>query len=243
MHKDNKMPRRTLAAYMMHSKTEEYKQNIQKARMNIHQILSEDMYKPVLEYSGGKDSIVMVDLFMKEDDTVPVWNYHPGYAWSIKQLFRSPQIQCDIDKTLYTMDPVPKNTYTSNMPPLTEDGQCIDRNYRIQDYFDCLFEYMDDNGLNVEVLGIRGQESSTRRQRVKAPLVHVEKDRVVSFPISHLTTDDIWAYIVSNDIYYCRHYDKYAETYGYDKCRFTSHYNVNDLYTGGSYYFDKIMEV
>ena len=227
----------------MHSRTKKYKDNIQKAEQNIKEILSNQLYKPVLEYSGGKDSIVLVDLFMKQDNTIPVWNYHPGYAWSIKQLFRSNEIQDDIDKTLTTLQQEPINTHTSNMPPVTEDGQCIDRNYRIKDYFDCLFKYMDEHDLNLEVLGIRGQESCTRRQRVKAPLVHVEKDRVVSFPISHLTTDDIWAYIITHDIYYCRHYDKYADTYGYDRCRFTSHYNRNDLCTGGSYYFDKIMEV
>ncbi len=237
------MPRRTLAAYMMHSKTKEYKKQIRIAENNIKEILSKKIYSPVLEYSGGKDSIVMVDLFMKQDNTLPVWNYHPGYAWSIRTLFRSPKIQDDIEKTLKTMNPTPTTTHTSNIPPITEDGQCIDRGYRIEDYFDCLFRYMDSHDLNVECLGIRGQESCTRKLRVQAPLVHVEKDRVVSFPISHLSVDDVWAYIVSNDIYYCSHYDKYGEIYGYENCRFTSHYNENDVYTGGSYFFDKIMEV
>ena len=67
------------------------------------------------------------------------------------------------------------------------------------------------------------------------------KDRIVSFPIKDLTVDDIWAYIVVNDIYYTSHYDKYGPVYGWDNVRFTCHFNENDVYTGGNYFFDKIL--
>lgn len=237
------MPQNTQKAYMMHSKTDTYKKNIRKAEQNITKILTNPELRPVIEYSGGKDSIVLTDLIMKQDNNIPVWNYHPGYAQSTQTLFRSTKIQKEIEYTLTTLNHTPLTIHTSNIPPLNKNGLCTDQEYRIKDYFDCLFEYMDNEQLNLELLGIRGQESITRRERVKQPLVHIEYDRVVSFPISHLTTDDIWAYIISNDIYYCSHYDKYASTYGYEKCRFTSHYNENDLATGGSVYFDKIMEM
>lgn len=234
MHEDNMMPRRQRRAYEIHAKSNEYKQRIREAKQNIHEILSEKEFKPVIEYSGGKDSIVLVDLVMRQDNTVPVWNYHPGYAHSINQLFRSQNTQDEIIKTLHTMKNVPETVHVANIP-------ADDENYLIRDYFEVLFEYMQLNELNLELLGIRGQESVTRKQRVKQDLVHLESNRVVSFPISNLTVDDVWAYIITNDIYYTSHYDKYGPIYGWDNVRFTSHFNENDLYTGGNYFFDRIM--
>ena len=62
MHKDNNMPRRQRKAYEYHAKTPQYKNNIRKAEQNIHEILDNPEYDPVIEYSGGKDSIVVLDL-------------------------------------------------------------------------------------------------------------------------------------------------------------------------------------
>lgn len=234
MHKDNNMPRRQRKAYEYHAKTQAYKNNIRKAENNIREILRNPLYAPIVEYSGGKDSIVLTDMVMRQDNNIPVWNYHPGYAQSIKQLFRSEETQNEILKTLHTMKNIPESIYVANMPTM-------DKNYRIGDYFKLLFEYMEKKECNLELLGIRGQESVTRKHRVKQDLVHLEGNRVVSFPISHLSCDDVWAYIITNDIYYTSHYDKYGPVYGWDRVRFTSHFNENDVYTGGNYFFDKIM--
>ena len=100
---------------------------------------------------------------------------------------------------------------------------------------------MKKRGCNLELLGIRGSESVTRKHRVKGPLIRKEGQRRVAFPIRHLTVDDVWAYIVTNDLFYVSHYDKYGPIYGYDKVRFTSHFNKNELDVGGSYFFDRIV--
>ena len=228
------MPRRQRRAYEMHSKTSEYKERIAYAEENIQLILDDPELKPVIEYSGGKDSIVLTHMVTKQDNKIPVWNYHPGYAQSTKQLFRSEETQNEILKTLHTMNPKPVYIFIDNEPTGKQD-------YKINPYFDLLFSYMDLKDCNLELLGIRGQESCTRKERVKQPLVHIEDERVVSFPIKDLTVDDVWAYILTNDIYYTSHYDKYGPIYGWDKVRFTCHFNENDVYTGGNYFFDKIM--
>ena len=234
MHKDNNMPRRQRRAYEMHSKTKEYKNRIKYAEENIKIILEDNELQPIIEFSGGKDSIVLTSMVIQQDNTIPVWNYHPGYAQSSKQLFRSEKTNNEILKTLNSMKPRPLDVYIDNEPTMNP-------NYRIGDYFNLLFEYMEKKECNLELLGIRGQESCTRKQRVKQQLVHREQDRIVSFPIKDLTVDDVWAYIVVNDIYYTSHYDKYGPVYGWDNVRFTCHFNENDVYTGGNYFFDKIL--
>lgn len=240
MHEDNNMPIRTQKAYMMHSRTKEYKNNIRKAEENLKKIFDDELLEPVLEYSGGKDSIVLCSLALQLDPSWHVWNFHPGYAHSTRTYLRSEEIHNEIMKTLTTLPVPPSHVHVDNKPPT--DKKELEK-YRLYDYFDCLFRYMDEHELSVELLGIRGQESITRKHRVKQPLIHMEGERIVSFPIRHLTTDDVWAYIISNDIYYVSHYDRYASTYGYYECRFTSHYNENEVSNGGSYFFDKIMEM
>ena len=233
MHKDNNMPRHYRLAYEMHSKRQDYKDRITRAQKNIQKINNNKKYNPVLEFSGGKDSIVLLHMAMQINNQIPVFNYHPGYAPVTKQLFRSQSDHHEIIKSAISC--AVQNMYVANTP------YCTGKNYKILEYFPCLFGFMDAQNLNMELLGIRGEESSTRRQRVKGELVRVEGQRVVSFPISHLTTEDVWAYIITNNLYYISHYDKYGKVQGYENVRYTSHFNNNELNVGGGAYFDGIL--
>lgn len=232
MHPDNKMPRRTLKGYEMHSRHDEYQDSIRLAEKNITEILNSD-YNPIIEYSGGKDSLVLLHMIMEQDNTIPIFNYHPGYGKYAKQIYRSQKTHNELMRSAEiagAMDLTVFNTPFWN-------GE----KYLIGDYFPMLFGFMKKRGCDLELLGIRGEESVTRKHRVKGPLIRTEGQRKVAFPIRHLTVDDIWAYIVTNDLYYVSHYDKYGQVYGYDKARFTSHFNKNELDVGGSFFFDKIL--
>lgn len=232
MHPDNKMPRRVRRSYEMHSKHDSYKKNIKLAQSNIHHILESEFF-PVLEYSGGKDSLVLLHMIMQQDNTIPIFNYHPGYGKYAKQIYRSQKTHNELMRSAEiagAMDLTVVNTPFWN-------GE----KYLIGDYFPMLFNFMKKRGCNLELLGIRGSESVTRKHRVKGPLIRKEGQRRVAFPIRHLTVDDVWAYIVTNDLFYVSHYDKYGPIYSYDKVRFTSHFNKNELDVGGSYFFDRIV--
>ena len=232
MHPDNNMPRRNRRSYEMHSKHKSYIDNIKLAQENISNIL-ESKYNPVIEYSGGKDSLVLLHMVMQQDNTIPIYNYHPGYGKYCKQQYRSQKTHNELMKSAEiagAMDLTVVNTPFWN-------GE----KYLIGDYFPMLFDFMEKRECDLELLGIRGSESVTRKHRVKGPLIRMEGQRRVSFPIRHLTVDDIWAYILVNDLYYVSHYDKYGSIYGYDKARFTSHFNKNELDVGGSFFFDKIV--
>lgn len=232
MHHDNNMPRRTRRSYEMHSKHKSYIDNIKLAQENISNIL-ESKYKPVIEYSGGKDSLVLLHMVMQQDNTIPIFNFHPGYGKYSKQIYRTQKTHNELMKSAEiagAMDLTVVNTPFWN-------GE----KYLIGDYFPMLFDFMKERGCDLELLGIRGGESVTRKHRVKGPLIRIEGQRRVAFPIRHLTVDDIWSYIITNDLYYISHYDKYAKVYGYENARFTSLFNENNLDVGGSYFFDKII--
>lgn len=226
------MPRRTRRTYEMHSKHKTYKNNIKQAEDNISEILKSE-YNPVIEYSGGKDSLVLLHMIMQQDNTVPIFNYHPGYGKFAKQIYRTQKTHNELMRSAEiagAMDLTVVNTPFWN-------GE----KYLIGDYFPMLFNFMKKRSCDLELLGIRGSESITRKHRVKGPLIRIEGQRRVAFPIRHLNVDDIWAYIITNDLFYVTHYDKYGPLYSYDKVRFTSHFNKNELDVGGSYFFDRIV--
>ena len=49
--------------------------------------------------------------------------------------------------------------------------------YLIGDYFPMLFSFMEKRGCDLELLGIRGEESLSRKSRVKGPLIRMENNR------------------------------------------------------------------
>lgn len=218
----------------MRTKQKEYKKRILEAQNNVKEILN-SAYNPILEYSGGKDSIVLTHLVMQEDNKIPVFNHHPGYGKFSKQIYRTQKTHKEIIKIAKIIGV--KDLTVTNTPFCTPDPH----DYLIQDYFYELFKVMKTKGCNLELLGIRGEESVTRKHRVKGPLIRKENHRTVAFPVRYLSWMDIWAYIVENNLKYPSEYDIRAKIVGYDKVRFTSTYNENALYQGGSCYMDGVL--
>ena len=229
MHPDNNMPRRTRRAYEMHSTHKEYEKRIHEAEKNVNKILK-SKYSPIIEYSGGKDSLVLLHMVMQQDNTIPIFNFHPGYGKYCKQIYRTQKTHNEIMRSAEiagAMDLTVFNTPFWN-------GE----KYLIGDYFPMLFSFMKKRGCDLELLGIRAEESISRKHRVKGNLIFMEGQRRLAFPLRYLTTEDIWAYILTNDLYYVSAYDVNGKIYGYDRARFSSQYNENNSRSG---YMDSVL--
>ncbi len=205
----------------------EYETRIKEAENNIKQILKTE--KPVVLYSGGKDSLVLLRMVMLQDDSVPVYYSDSGYDYESKQIKMPKQMTDDIvqigkeagAKILYSCGHSTPNS---------------------RKFFGNLFRVMTKHSCNVELLGIRGGESSMRKARVEGPLVRKEGTRRVAFPLRNLDWRDIWAYLITNNVRYLSYYDKYAAIEGgYDKVRLTSRFSRGMIHKGGSYYIDGVM--
>lgn len=228
------MPDKWKKTFQMRIKQREYKKRISEATTNIKQILNSP-YKPIIEYSGGKDSIVLTHLIMQQNNKIPVFNHHPGYGKYSKQIYRTQKTHKEIMSIAKKLGV--KDITVTNTPFCTPDPN----DYLIQDYFPELFKVMEKKHCDLELLGIRGEESINRRHRVKGPLIRQENHRTVAFPIRYLSWMDIWTYITEKNLPYPHEYDIRAQIVGYDKVRFTSTYNENALYQGGSYYLDGVL--
>ena len=229
MHPWNNMPRRTRRAYEMHSTHEDYKKRIREAERNITRILN-TKYNPIIEFSGGKDSLVLLHMVMQQDNTIPIFNFHPGYGKYCRQIYRTQETHNEI---MHSAEIAGAMDLTVFNTPFWNGEE-----YLIGDYFPMLFSFMKKRGCDLELLGIRGEESISRKHRVKGSLIFKEGCRRLAFPIRYLTTEDVWAYILTNDLFYVSAYDVNGKIYGYDKARFSSQYNENNSRSG---YMDGVL--
>lgn len=229
------MPRRQKQTYLRLSKRKDYLERIQEAENNIKQILKQkSKLKPCILYSGGKDSLVLIHMIMKQDNSIPVFYFHAGYGKYRKQLY--------IPKRLY--DELVDNALAAGVTDFTAYNTpfCDGEDYLIHDFFTDLKKFKDDRDLNLELLGIRGMENRTRAKRVEGPLVREErKGRFVSFPLRYLTDSDIWTYIVSNNISYLSYYDQVATFQTYEKSRWSSLFLGKELFTESKSLYDTIL--
>jgi len=204
----------------------EYKNRIKEAENNIKQVLQTE--KPVVLYSGGKDSLVMLRMVMLQDEGVPVYYSDSGYDYESQQI-KMPKAMTD-DIVKIGREAGAKILYS-----------CGHKTPNSKRFFGNLFRVMKKHDCTVELLGIRGQESTRRARRVKGTLVQRDGTRRVAFPLRDLDWRDIWAYLITNNVRYLSYYDKYAAVEGgYDKVRLTSRFSQGMVHKGG-YYIDCVM--
>jgi len=212
--------------FKLWGETEEYKQHINEAMENIKTVLKNE--KCIILYSGGKDSSVMLHLCMQINKETPVYFFNAGYDYESKQMKTPPEIVSDITEnaTLFGA----KNLYIR--------GGFGPKPSR---FFGHLSTIKKNLNVDIELLGLRKEESSGRKGRIKNTLVQIEGSRKLSFPIKNLTWKDVWAYIIEHKMKYLSTYDKYANIVGWDKARFTSLFSRGIIHEGGSYYIDGVL--
>ena len=220
------MPRKQRETFRMWSNTKEYQERLLQAENMVKHVIQK--YSCIVLYSGGKDSLVLLDLALKVDPDVPVYHFSAGYDYESKQIKQPREVTDEIIKI--ACDIGVKRLYVKG-----------GRDPASSRFFGLLFEVMKDVGAKVELLGIRAEESITRRNRVTNQLVQREGQRDVSFPLKWWTWRDIWAYIVTNNLPYFSLYDKYGPLMGYDKVRWSMLFSKFALDKGGSYYLDGVL--
>lgn len=220
------MPDEWRELFKLWAETDDYKKRIHEAENNIKQILNTE--NPVVLYSGGKDSLVLLHMTMKQNDNVPVYYSDSGYDYESQQIKMPKKMT---DEIIEVGKEAGANILYS----------CGHKNPNSKRFFGNLFRVMKKHNCDVELLGIRGGESTRRARRVKGPLIQMDGTRRVSFPIRDLDWRDIWAYLISNNVRYLEYYDQYAVVEGgYDKVRLTSRFSRGMIHKGG-YYIDCVM--
>lgn len=177
---------------MIHSKLETFAFRVNKAKKIIENALN-CAGSPYVALSGGKDSTVVYAL---------VREYIPSVisVWSDDEWF--------LPETIEYVERLRKNG--GDVRQIRTEAVHSDW-FKISGNWDGIQDYAHNNGFDCVFLGLRQEESATRRIHLQkmGSLFFAKKDRFWHCnPIYDWSWRDVWAYIVSNGLDYNKAYDK-----------------------------------
>lgn len=201
--------------YFLHSRTKGYKHRIEEAIQTAQKAIKEIGGNHALSYSGGKDSTVMLDICLRA-----------GFKGELIQFFYSEfeNPKMNLEMAGMIAEKIGLNLHRlkcySSKEAWNEAGRFYvvpsnDLEKRLvrkvsEDFGKQSNKISKENGYKLHFIGMRKAESKQRRMTLGSRgLTYYAKTReaVTCCPIGKLIDDDIWAYIICNNLPYISCYD------------------------------------
>lgn len=190
------MKREDREFFMLWSERDDYQKRLEETERVIQ---ATNFKKPLVSFSGGKDSTVTCNLFCKyyENAEILHWDYGryfmpDHYRNQIKKimLFNSGNIRIETSEKYETQGRNAENILGT-------------------DYMGKLIPRLKREGYDVSVTGIRNEESKKRSFK---DYFQTGYGGLYEFcPIVKWRTEDVWAYMISNNLTYLSYYDEYSK--------------------------------
>lgn len=220
------MEKEWVDAFLLHSKSKEYKEKVRLTVARIKEILEKYDKKIYCACSGGKDSLVLTHLTLSLYPEIEVFHFDHG-PYLMPRKIENEILGCI--KSLGI-----KNLTIKTSPKLAKKYVRWEPIIWYQEFFKIVKEYMRKKNLKGVMLGFREEESLKRKRRI------LNKKEGEEFPILDWSYMDIWAYIVQNKIKYPSLYNKYGKLLGYDRARLVTLFD-EEFKKYGSVYFDRVL--
>jgi len=194
--------------FELHSQSDEYRERVEKAEQWIHEIF--DRYNnPCLNYSGGKDSLVLLHLAAEKCGygSVDIYHFDNGLL----------EVPGNTDFVETSVHRIGGNLFKRTSEKANSQLMVTEEGHGYNGFWGWYSTLQGDQGWDIRLLGIRAAESTKRRDRFdsknRGPPINTGEEYTSAAPIHHLTTRDIWSYIVEHDLKYHSIYDKQGELY------------------------------
>ena len=202
------------------SKSAGYRQRVDGARRIVAEALSAAQ-KPYVAWSGGKDSTCVLKLVLdvRPDVTVLHWDYGPYFIpRPVHREILSAADRLGVrDLRLETSDLYLKLGRRA-------------RNVLGRHYLGKLAPELAREGYDLAFVGLRSQESSRRKQRIRAGRGYGPIRE--AWPIADWDWRDVWTFIIENGLPVLSHYLVYGPVVGWDRVRLSTYFDPEFAHLG-----------
>lgn len=193
--------------FRLHAETDDYQRRVEQAKRWVCSVF-ERFDAPCLNYSGGKDSFVLLHLVASECGYSDVDIYHFDNG-----LLRVPGSD---DFVRASVNRLGGNLFVRSSESANDERMVVEEGHGYNGFWGQYKQLVDDREWDVRLLGIRAGESPQRRDRFDGDGLPVSYDEewTAAAPIHEFSARDVWGYIVSNDLEYHEIYDEQGDLYG-----------------------------
>ena len=204
-------------AYLIHAQLAPYRHRVRTAIETARKALAASK-KPVLSFSAGKDSVVLLDIAVKAGFCGDLLFFRYGLCTEMETPLENVELlkfyagkhglQYHILDCLGETDCWEQCGRFILFPETEEEHRIFNRtNY---DFSRQSEKFCRENQVDLLLMGMRKAESSRRKTMLnkKGPIYTVKsRESVTCCPLANLTSEDIWAYIFSQGLRYLSCYD------------------------------------